>query len=88
MSASGIEVDIDADNKPANFPSPEEVVVQWEARFALARAAAGDPWAHIRGVSLVGASGEPYACSMAQVRPDCRYVGSTHAALCRALHRG
>ena len=56
---SDIKVDIDADDKPANFPSSEEILIQWEARFALAQAA--DPRAHIRGVSLVDAFGEPYA---------------------------
>ena len=56
---SSIKVDIDADNKPPNFPNPEEILAQWRARIALAKAA--DPKAYIRGVSLVDASGEPYA---------------------------
>ena len=56
---SSIKVDIDADNKPSNFPTPEGILVQWRARIALAKAA--DPKAYIRGVSLVDASGEPYA---------------------------
>ena len=58
---SAIKIAIDADNKPANFPSPEEILSQWKRRLALAKAANPKSYYTTRGVSLVDASGEPYA---------------------------
>ena len=57
-----IKVDIDADNKPSNFPSPEEILEQWTARLELAEVALNPvELDDIRGVSLVDESGAPYA---------------------------
>ncbi|PIL28114.1 hypothetical protein GSI_09765 [Ganoderma sinense ZZ0214-1] len=54
-----IKVDIDAPNKPPNFPSADEILQQWRERLRLAEAA--NPGEHIRGVLLVDGSGAPYA---------------------------
>lgn len=56
---SSIKVDIDAANKPTNFPSAEGILQQWETRLRLAKAA--NPGEDIRGVSLVDGSEAPYA---------------------------